>query len=97
MITTRSTLAARVAFHEIPGLRASLLVLTVVLLSQAWSFTATVPTGEGSRRWCRAHRGCDARHGRGDRGAATRIRHMSDHTERIGKLRDRILAAKEFL
>jgi len=29
---TRSTLAARVAFHEIPGLRASLLVLTVVLL-----------------------------------------------------------------
>jgi hypothetical protein len=30
-------------------------------------------------------------------GAATRIGHMSDHTERIGKLRDRILAAKEFL
>jgi hypothetical protein len=32
MIMTRSTLAARVAFHAIPGLRASLLVLTVVLL-----------------------------------------------------------------
>jgi hypothetical protein len=30
-------------------------------------------------------------------GAATRIGHMSDHTERIRKLRDRILAAKEFL
>jgi hypothetical protein len=30
MIMTRSTLAARVAFHEIPGLRASLLVLIVV-------------------------------------------------------------------
>jgi hypothetical protein len=35
--------------------------------------------------------------GGGDRRADTRIGHMSDHTERIGKLRDRILAAKEFL
>jgi hypothetical protein len=35
--------------------------------------------------------------GGGGREAATRIWHMSDHTERIGKLRDRILAAKEFL
>jgi hypothetical protein len=30
-------------------------------------------------------------------GAATRIARMSDHTERLRKLRDRILAAKEFL
>jgi hypothetical protein len=28
---------------------------------------------------------------------ATTLRHMSDHTERIRKLHDRILAAKEFL
>jgi hypothetical protein len=58
MIMIRSTLAARVAFHEIPGLRASLLVLIVVLLAarlarstpgslHAWFFTATLPTGKG--------------------------------------------------
>jgi hypothetical protein len=35
---------------------------------------------------------------RGDRDRwATRLERMSDHTERIRKLRDRILAAKEFL
>jgi len=28
---------------------------------------------------------------------ATRIDAMSDHTEQVGNLRDRILAAKEFL
>jgi hypothetical protein len=30
-------------------------------------------------------------------GQSTRIGGMSDHTERLRKLRDRILAAKEFL
>jgi hypothetical protein len=33
----------------------------------------------------------------GDSRADTRIDRMSDHTERVRKLRDRILAAKEFL
>jgi hypothetical protein len=33
----------------------------------------------------------------GSREASTRIGLMSDHTERLRKLRDRILAAKEFL
>jgi hypothetical protein len=33
----------------------------------------------------------------GARGAGTRIKGMSDHTERLRKLRDRIVAAKEFL
>jgi hypothetical protein len=33
----------------------------------------------------------------GRRRVATRLRPMSDHTERIRKLHDRILAAKEFL
>jgi hypothetical protein len=33
----------------------------------------------------------------GARGASTRIDRMSDHTERLRKLRDRIVAAKEFL
>jgi hypothetical protein len=33
----------------------------------------------------------------GRAGATTRIAGMSDHTERLRKLRDRILAAKEFL
>jgi hypothetical protein len=36
-----------------------------------------------------------AREGAG--GASTRIDRMSDHTERLRKLRDRIVAAKEFL
>jgi hypothetical protein len=102
MIVTKRTLAARVAFHEIPGLRASLLVLTVVLLGRPSGGARLVLPRDGtdrggSRRWCRAHRGRDARHRTEDREAATRIGHMSDHTERIGKLRDRILAAKEFL
>jgi hypothetical protein len=30
-------------------------------------------------------------------GERSRIGHMSDHTDRLRKLRDRILAAKEFL
>jgi hypothetical protein len=33
----------------------------------------------------------------GARGASTRIDRMSDQTERLRKLRDRIVAAKEFL
>jgi hypothetical protein len=97
MIMTRSTLAARVAFHEIPGLRASLLVLIVVLLAARLVLHGDDTDREGSRRWCRAHRGRDARHGRETGGSATRIGHMGDHTERIGQFRDRILAAKEFL
>jgi hypothetical protein len=37
------------------------------------------------------------RHVVGGRRPSTRLDGMSDHTERLRKLRDRILAAKEFL
>jgi hypothetical protein len=42
--------------------------------------------------------GCrSSRRRRGVGSSATRIDDMSDHTERLRKLRDRIVAAKEFL
>ena len=49
----------------------------------------------GVARWSMAPRGGDVHHA--DIGLPTRIDRMSDHTERLRKLRARIVAAKEFL
>jgi hypothetical protein len=96
MIVTRSTLAARVAFHATPGLTASLLVLIGSSLRDP---SAATLRGRGA-----GVGGVEHIAGVtlvtlvvGGARADTRIERMSDHTERVRKLRDRILAAKEFL
>jgi hypothetical protein len=97
MITTIRTLATRVASHAGPGRTVSMLVL----------MDRPFVTGSESRLEVRPRRRGGPRHlavvtfitqlQMGARGAGTRIEGMSDHTERLRKLRDRIVAAKEFL
>src|SRR5262245_47091738 len=100
MTTTISTLAARVAFHEIPGRIVSAFALTT---SSFGSPCANRRGPRRRRRWRGARGLGDVRHlasGAGARGAdggAGMLAPMSEHTDRLRSLRARILSAKEFL
>jgi hypothetical protein len=97
MITTISTLATRVAFHASPGRMVSMLVLT----DRPFVTGSDARLGKRPRRrggpWHLAGVTFITQVEMGARRASTRIDRMSDYTERLRKLRDRIVAAKEFL
>jgi hypothetical protein len=99
MITIISTLATRVAFHANPGRMASMFVLTGRSFRDANRYRAygESPDERGSLQHLVGVMFITRMLAARGRGTEHYNRHMSDHAERLRKLRHRILAAKEFL